>query len=138
MFKVPPDSIETYFAFDPVRRTDLESLDRVIRQTAPGLEPHFHAGTPLGTPGMRMKMIGYGRAAGKGFDWPVIGVALQKNYISVYITGVPGLAHHGDTLGALRTGHNNFSFKRFGDLDAVRLKALIADIAATVAGPARV
>lgn len=39
---------------------------------------------------MRFKMIGYGRfhyaAADTAVEWPVIGVALQKNCISVYLT----------------------------------------------------
>lgn len=40
---------------------------------------------------MRFKMIGYGKTqrpagSGKLLDWPVVGVALQKNYISVYLS----------------------------------------------------
>lgn len=40
---------------------------------------------------MRFKMIGYGKTqrpagSGKLVDWPVVGVAQQKNYISVYLS----------------------------------------------------
>ena len=53
------------------------------------LKRYFHKGTPAGEPGMRFKMIGYGESfyratTGENVEWPVVGVALQKNYISVY------------------------------------------------------
>jgi len=90
MFRVDVDSLEAYFDFDPKRKAELVKLDRVIRKSAPALKRHFHAGTPAGSAGMRMKMIGYGRfqyaiKSVKTSPWPVIGVALQKNYISVYV-----------------------------------------------------
>ena len=84
-------------------------------------------------------MIGYGKSsyttkAGKTTPWPVIGVALQKNYIGVYLAvsrdGEPALRAHAGRLGAPRTGDNNFSFERFDDLDKAVLSALVADVAA--------
>jgi hypothetical protein len=40
---------------------------------------------------MRLKMIGYGRShylakSGQELEWPVVGVALQKSYMSVYLS----------------------------------------------------
>lgn len=40
---------------------------------------------------MRFKMIGYGKShyranSGQQVEWPVVGVALQKSYISVYLS----------------------------------------------------
>ena len=91
MFRVDVDSLKDYQDFDLKRRTDLRKLDMLIRRSAPGLKRYFHSGTPAGEPGMRFKMIGYGKfqyVAGNGqyVDWPVVGVALQKNYISVYLS----------------------------------------------------
>jgi hypothetical protein len=62
-------------------------LDALIRATAPTLKRYFHRGTPAGEARMRMKMIGYGKfryaiKSGKSTQWPVIGGALQKNYIT--------------------------------------------------------
>src|SRR5579872_6090739 len=136
MFKVPVDSLAAYLDFDPARKADLKRLDKSIRDAAPGLKRHFHAGTPAGTPGMRFKMIGYGKfhyAAGSGekVAWPLIGIALQKNYISVYLSatrkGKPLVSLYADRLGAWRAGRNNFSFVEFDDLDAKTFSSLIAE-----------
>ena len=138
MFRVAADSLEAYLAFDPARTADLEQLHAVMRKAAPTLRRHFHAGTPAGEAGMRMNMIGYGGfryaiKSGKTAAWPVIGVALQKNYISVYVAvtrgGKPLVSCYAGKLGELRAGGNNFSFVAFGDLDAANVAALFAEAA---------
>lgn len=142
MFKVEAASVEAYLGFDPARRAELVGFDEVMAAHAPELERHFHAGTPAGEPGMRFKMIGYGRfhypaSTGALVAWPVVGLALQKNYISVYLSvtkgGAPVLAGYASGLGALRTARNNFSFERLRDLRPDVLQALVADVAAIVA-----
>ncbi|MBR0870233.1 hypothetical protein JQ633_07690 [Bradyrhizobium tropiciagri] len=138
MFRVTADSLEAYLAFDPDRTADLEQLHAVMRKAAPSLNRHFHAGTPAGEAGMRMSMIGYGQfryaiKSGKTAVWPVIGVALQKNYISVYVAvtrgGKPLAPHYAGKLGELRMGGNNFSFAAFADLNAPAVAALFAEAA---------
>jgi hypothetical protein len=138
MFKVPAESLEDYLAFDPARTGDLEALDRLIRASAPALTRYFHAGTPAGEIGMRFKMIGYGQTryivkSGESTVWPVIGVALQKNYISVYFAvnkaGSPIVDFYAGQLGELRSGRNNFSFERFSDLDSTALSSLVEETA---------
>jgi len=117
--------LPSYFAFDPKRKADLQRLDKLLRESAPELKRYFHRGTPLGEPGMRFKMIGYGRfhylaRSGKRVQWPVVGVALQKNYISVYLSvekdGAPLLRSYSGELGELRSGYHNFSFVKYEDL----------------------
>ena len=139
MFKVDVDSLAAYFSFDRDRTADLRKLDALIRKAAPSLSRHFHAGTPAGSAGMRMKMIGYGKSsyttkAGQTTPWPVVGVALQKSYISVFLgvsrNGAPVIGRYAGRLGALKTGRNNFSFERFDDLDKDTLAALMAEVAA--------
>ena len=136
MFKVDVDSLDAYFAFDPTRRPDLTALDRAIRTSAPRLTRYFHAGTPKGEPGMRFKMIGYGpfhsaSTSGMAVRWPAIGVALQKNYISVYIpvrkNGAPLIDAYADRLNATRTGIGNFSVETVDQLDAAALADLLAE-----------
>ena len=136
MFRVHAESLQDYFSFDPRRKSDLEKLDALIKRAAPNLKRYFHRGTPAGEPGMRFKMIGYGRffysaKSGQAVEWPVVGVALQKNYISVYFAitknGVAVTQQYAGRLGELRMGRNNFSFEKFDDLDIEVTSALIAE-----------
>jgi len=138
VFRVTADSLEAYLAFDPGRTADLEQVHAVMRKAAPSLKRHFHAGTPAGEAGMRMNLIGYGQfryaiKSGKTAIWPVIGVALQKNYISVYVAvtrgGKPLVSCYAGKLGELRAGGNNFSFEAFVDLKAAAVAALFAEAA---------
>ena len=139
MFRVDVESLDAYLGFDPKRKPDLLKLDGVIRKAAPALNRHFHAGTPAGSAGMRMKMIGYGKfqyaiKSGKTTPWPVVGVALQKNYISIYMAVTkdrqPLVKRYAGKLGELRSGSNNFSFEAFDDLDAAQLSNLFAEAGA--------
>jgi hypothetical protein len=138
MFRVDVETLEAYFAFDPKREADLRSLDGLIRKAATSLKRYFHNGAPKGGPGMRFKMIGYGRsfyraATGEKVEWPVVGVAQQKNYISVYFAvtkrGAAVTDPYAGRLGALRMGGNNFSFERFDDLDLPIAAALFSEAA---------
>jgi hypothetical protein len=130
MFQVTAESLESYLSFDPERRDDLEKLNALIREAAPNLRRYFHRGTPAGEAGMRMRMIGYGKfnyaiKSGKSTSWPVIGVALQRHYISVYASvtedGLPIVRSYKGELGELRMGRNNFSFVCFDDLHAANV-----------------
>ncbi|GKQ54373.1 hypothetical protein [Bradyrhizobium sp. Ce-3] len=138
MFRVAADSLEAYLAFDPGRTADLEQVHAVMRKAAPSLKRHFHAGSPTGEAGMRMNLIGYGQfryaiKSGKTAVWPVIGLALQKNYISIYVAvtrgGKPLVSCYAGKLGELRAGGNNFSFVAFGDLNGPAIAALFAEAA---------
>jgi len=140
MFRVTADTLQAYLDFDPERKRDLTALHKLVVSAAPALKRHFHQGTPAGEAGMRMKMIGYGKfryaiKSGESVEWPVIGVALQKNYISVYVAvtrqGKPIVSGYAGKLGELRMGSNNFSFERFDDLEQDAVTALFAEVAAT-------
>jgi len=136
MFRVDVESLKDYLDFDLKRKSDLQNLDRLIRRSTPGLKRYFHRGTSAGQPGMRFKMIGYGKfqylaRTGQSVDWPAVGVALQKNYISVYLSVMKGGASliqpYAGRLGELRVGRNNFSFEKYEDLDVCALASLFAE-----------
>jgi hypothetical protein len=142
LFRVEADTLAEYFAFDPARKADLMKFDALIRKAAPSLKRYFHRGTQAGEPGMRFKMIGYGRSSyratsGLRVEWPVVGVALQKNYISAYFAvrkdGAPLTSAYAGRLGESRMGRNNFSFERFDDLSKAAVSSLIAETAAIYA-----
>src|SRR5258708_8333866 len=89
MCRVTADSLGAYLDFDRERKPDLVKLHKLMAKTAPALKRYFHKGTPAGEAGMRMKMIGYGKfryaiKSGKTTEWPVIGVAPQKKYITAH------------------------------------------------------
>ena len=80
MFKpVKAKSIKEYFAELPKERREIiEFLDKFIKKTAPKLKPNFS-----------YNMLGYGSFQYKNYkreiiDWPVLALASQKNYISLY------------------------------------------------------
>ena len=136
MFRVDADNLKSYLDFDPARKVDLQKLDGLLKKSAPGLKRYFHRGTPAGEPGMRFQMIGYGKShyrarSGLKVEWPVIGVALQKNYISVYLSvakdGASLVQAYAGRLGELRMGRNNFSFEAFEDLDVPAVSTLFAE-----------
>jgi hypothetical protein len=126
VFRVDVDNLAEYFNFDPRRKIDLQKLVRILGASAPGLKRYFDRGAPDGEPGMRFKMIGHGRfqylaRAGKYVVGPAVGVALQRNYISVYLSltkdCAPLIQSYVDKLGVLRIGHNSSSVGAYGDLD---------------------
>jgi len=81
--KVQAKTLDEYFNADPMRKSDLEALDMLIRDTASKLERWFYAGASEGQPRMRMSLIGYGSfqyemKSGECVVWPIVGVALQN------------------------------------------------------------
>jgi hypothetical protein len=95
---------------------------------------------------MRFKMIGNGRfqylaRTGKYVEWPAVGVALQRNYISVYLSlrkdGAPLIQSYAGKLGALRVGHHNFSFRAYEDLN-IRMAGSLFAQAVRSSAPLRV
>ena len=82
MFKaVKATSVQEYFDMLPEeRREPMEFLHKFIQKAAPSLKPHFAYNMP-----------GYGSFKYKNskkeeLDWPTIGLASQKNYISIYLS----------------------------------------------------
>jgi hypothetical protein len=141
MFKVQADSLDEYFDAGLTRKEDLQALDALICRTVPGLDRWFYPGAPDGAPGMRMNLIGYGCfqyevKSGQRAQWPIIGLALQKNYISLYTSvvqdGAPITDRYKGSLGELKTGRGNFSFVTFDQLDQDAVVALLKDIDKTL------
>jgi hypothetical protein len=88
---------------------------------------------------MRFKMNGYGplyyeAKGGKKVQRPVIGVASQKNYVSVYFAvtknGAVIVDSYRGRLGELRSGYNYFSFRKFSELDSTAVSELVTESAA--------
>jgi len=84
MFKsVKAKTVKEYLDAVPEERKELIlALHELIQKTVPKLKPYF-----------ANNMIGYGAFACRNYkkemiEWPVISLANQKNYVSIYICSV--------------------------------------------------
>jgi len=112
-------------ALEDPRRGEVRAVHELIRATAPGLEPRIESG-----------MLAYGRyryryASGRSGEWPAIGLASQKRYISLYVMAVDGDRYLAETfrdrLPKADIGKSCVRFKRLADLDRDTLVELIRE-----------
>jgi hypothetical protein len=113
------------------------TVGRMFKVQANSPDEYFDAGAPAGGPGMRMNLIGYGCFecevnSGQQVKWPIVGLALQQNDISLYTSvvqdGAPITDRYKGSLGELKTGRGNFSFVTFDQLDRGAVVTLLKDI----------
>ena len=117
-------------------RDDIATLDAVIADEMQGTERVLWEGPMWG--GTEQRIIGYGshqytNRSGMHVDWFVIGLAAQKNYLSLYVNAADGdgyvLARFAGRLGKVKIGSANATFKRATDIDP--------DVLREMAGQAR-
>lgn len=108
---------------DEPRRSDIAALHSLIRSAVPHLEPAMASG-----------MIGYGSyrykyASGREGEWPVIGLASNKQYISVYVMATENGEYiaekHKAELPKANVGKSCIRFKRLADIDTAALQRII-------------
>ena len=114
-------------------REDITTLDAEISRVMSGHERVLWEGKFWG--GSEQRIIGYGYyrytgKSGKSGEWFVIGLAAQKNYITVFVTAVDDGVYLAeafrDRLGKVKVGRSSISFKRLADTDLSVLTELIA------------
>lgn len=105
------------------RREIVETIHQLIQKTAPSLKPHF-----------AYNMLGYGSFPYKNYkkenvEWPVISVANQKQYVSLYVCAVVDGKYvaesHAKELGKVSVGKSCIRFKKLSDLNLDGLKKVI-------------
>lgn len=108
-------------------RSDIAALDTLIRRLAPRLPPFIHAG-----------MLAYGPwhyryASGREGDWFRIGLASNKNYISLYLCAGDETGYiperYKEALPKANIGRSCVRFKRLSDLDPATLEQMIRAVA---------
>lgn len=128
--RVEAKSVDEYFAAAGEREPDLRQLDELIRGSAPSL-------TRVLFGGMTGKMIGYGMfhykyASGKEGDWPIISLANQKNYMSLYICALENGQYvaesHADELGKVSVGKSCVRFKNASDVNLEALSTILSNL----------
>lgn len=125
MFKpTKATSIKEYLAMlTPERRESIEFLHDFIQKIAPNLKPHF-----------AYNMLGYGSFPCRNYkkemiEWPIISLARQKNYISLYVCALEGKEYlvekHAAELGKVSVGKSCIRFKKIEDLNLPALKKVL-------------
>jgi hypothetical protein len=113
-------------------RDDIASLDGVIAEAMSGEERTLWEGVFWG--GSSQHIIGYGSYRYKGRsgaegEWFKVGLAAQKNYLSLYVNAAAdgqSLANiYAPRLGKVKAGSANLQFKRAADVDLEVLRELI-------------
>ncbi len=108
---------------EPERRKSILFLDALIKKTVPKLK-HLFA----------FNMLGYGTFKYKNYkkeiiDWPVIALASQKNYISLYVCAVDDRGYVAEKykaeLGKVSVGKSCIRFKKIEDLNLKVLEKVL-------------
>lgn len=126
--KTTTQDINTYLESLPDDvRDDMKILDKELSTLMQGSSRKLWVGKFWG--GTDQTIIGYGdlsytRSDKQLVEWFVVGLALQKNYLSIYVSMYPVKSYAGD-LGKVKTGASNISFKKLSDIDLVELRKLI-------------
>jgi hypothetical protein len=129
MFKpTKAQNIEDYIASVPAERKEaIVFLHDFIQKAVPNLKPYFAT-----------NMLGYGAFPYKNYkketiEWPVIALANQKQYISVYVTSAAGGQYvaekYQNDLGNVKVGRSSISFKKLEDVNLPVLKKVLEEAA---------
>lgn len=105
-------------------RADMSALDAMISGIYANQPRVMWEGVFWG--GTEQSIIGYGdlyqpRPKGEVVHWFVVGLALQKSHISIYVNAVKDGQYigkaYGRRLGKVKIGSASIGFKRLADLD---------------------
>lgn len=116
------------------RAGDLKALDAIISDIFAGDARVLWVGKFWG--GTDQTIIGYGelyqpRPKGEVVHWFVVGLAMQKSNISMYVNAVKDRKYLGQTygkrLGKVKLGSASIGFKSLADLDVDVLKEMLTE-----------
>jgi len=124
-------------------REDIATLDARISEVMAGEERVLWEGKFWG--GSQQRIIGYGsyryegRSGAEG-EWFVVGLAAQKNYLSLYVNAAEDGTYLGKAyaprLGKVKAGSANLQVKRTADLDLDVLDEMVGRARDLVLGSA--
>lgn len=129
--KIEAKNVEDYLSKAGKYESDLREVDKVIRKTAPHLEPVL-------TSGMASTMIGYGnmpyqaKSSKVAGEWPLVLLAAQKNYMALYLCatndGQYVAEKYQSQLGKVSVGKSCVRFKKLEDLNLDTVKTILKDL----------
>ena len=131
--EISKQSVDDHLAALPdLVREELILLDAEIVHRMPGASRVLFEGKFWG--GRDQEIIGYGEfrytnSSGKSGEGFMVGLAAQKNYISMYVNAVDDdgylLSKYKDRLGKVKTGSASISFKTVDDVNLDVLMELV-------------
>jgi hypothetical protein len=117
-------SIEEYLLMVPDnQKKDIDFLHDFIQKTVPGLKPYFAS-----------NMLGYGSfyyldSKKQKKEWPIISLAYQKNYISIYVCTIiedkATAERYKKEFGKLSKGVSCIRFKSIEEINIETLKTVL-------------
>lgn len=118
-------SVETYLENVPQERKEIiDFMHEFIQKAVPTFKPYF-----------AYNMLGYGefkyfdKRAKQAKSWPIVALANQKNYVSLYVCAVEGNEYlagiYSDRLGKVSTGKSCIRFKKLEDLNLDVVKEVL-------------
>ena len=117
-------SVEEYLSMAPGdHKAVVDFLHGFIQKAVPKLKPHFAS-----------NMIGYGSfyyldSKKRKKDWPIISLAYQKNYISIYVCALvqdkAAVDKYKKDLGKLSKGISCIRFKKIEEIKLETLKLVL-------------
>ena len=114
-------------------RQSIKHLDKIISDIMVGHSRVLWEGTLWG--GTEQAIIGYGDytinlSRGKKSEWFMVGLAIQKNYFSIYVNAVEDGQYvaekYRSKLGKVKVGKSSISFKHLDDLDIDTLQKVVS------------
>lgn len=125
MFKpTKAKSVKEYLASIPKdKKETILFFHKFIQKTAPKLKSHF-----------AYNMLGYGSFPYLNYkkekiNWPIIALASQKNYISIYICALENGKYiaekYQNKLGKVSVGKSCIRFKKIEDINLTGLKKIL-------------
>lgn len=125
MFKsVKAKTVKEYLSYvDKARAADINFLHKLIQKASPKFKPW-----------LAYNMLGYGIIKYKNYkkeliDWPIIALANQKNYISLYVCAVDKDGYIAEQkkkdLGKVSVGKSCIRFKKVEDLNLKTVEKIL-------------
>lgn len=117
-------SVGEYLSLVPAdRKKEIDFLHNFIQKAVPKLKPHYAS-----------NMIGYGSfyyldSKKQKRDWPIIALANQKNYVTIYVCAMikdkAAIEKYKKDLGKLTTGLSCIRFKKIEEINLETLKTVL-------------
>lgn len=122
--KIDAGTFEEFFTAIPEKKADLRALDALIMDTLPTVTRRLKEAPSI-------TLMGYWSQDFPDAEWPPIGIAPQKNHISLYVNGWKDgeslVEHYAGQLGKTNNGKGCIRFKKLNQVSEGGLRQILQD-----------